>query len=287
MDFFGSTPSFEADEILGFSDFLRESRDYYRAIGEYKRFEFLYPDDERIPDVLLKIASCEQARGKYDRAIQAYNSFLVNSEEGDSLAYLARFRIGECYRLQYDYEKVRKTLQPMLEKDELPPPLRFKIWHRLGWCRLQERKFDSAKEIFCSMRTESEAKGFEEEVRLAELLADGAQAAKDLRSKSAWLAGGLSAVIPGSGQIYLGRHGDAVFSFLTIATLAILSSYNLRRDNHLTGVILGCLASGFYLGNIYGAAATSLLINRQRQAAYLQELDQIYRLSALGAIDDF
>lgn len=286
---FGSTPPSisEADEILGFADFLRESEDYYRAIGEYKRFVFLLPNDERIPNVLYKIALCEQARGKYDRAIQAYNSFLENNPQGNSLATLARFQIAECYRLLSDYEKVRQTLQPMIKDHNIPSPLRFKIWHRLGWCELQERKFDNANEIFRKMEAEFVAQGSEEETHLANLMRNRVQKAKHVPRKSPWLAGGLSTITPGSGQIYLGRHGDGVFSFLTIAILSTLSHYNFRKSNQMSGWILGGLTAGFYLGNIYGAIATSFLINQQRESAYLREIDQIYRSGEFGVGDDF
>lgn len=76
---------------------------------------------------------------------------------------------------------------------------------------------------------------------------------KDIRFKSRALAVSLSAVLPGSGQIYAGRYADGVVSLVSTLALAFSSYYSCKRGEDGIAISLGFFSALFYAGNIYGA----------------------------------
>ncbi|MFH1277201.1 MAG: membrane protein insertion efficiency factor YidD [Candidatus Eisenbacteria bacterium] len=83
--------------------------------------------------------------------------------------------------------------------------------------------------------------------------------------RSRALASSLSALMPGTGQVYAGRPWDGLYSFLQVMIPATFSYLNYERDGSasIRGAGHGFLAVGFYAGGIYGAgrAAADRRIN--------------------------
>jgi TM2 domain-containing membrane protein YozV len=79
--------------------------------------------------------------------------------------------------------------------------------------------------------------------------------------KSSALAGILSAVIPGSGKIYVGEWGDGITAFLVTGLLAFLAYDNFRADHTTRAWIFTGLGAFFYAGNIYGSIASAQIFN--------------------------
>ena len=77
----------------------------------------------------------------------------------------------------------------------------------------------------------------------------------------------LLSIIPGLGRLYTGNYVDAGMSALAITTLS-WQSYRGFNENGISsgyGWVLGALAAGFYLGNIYGSYRAALLKNRMQK----------------------
>ena len=101
------------------------------------------------------------------------------------------------------------------------------------------------------------------------LAADLTTLAADLRaarrSKRPWLAGVLSAVLPGAGQAYAGSWQGAAVAFVLNATLIGATGELATRRLYLPAVAAGVAASFFYVGNIFNAA--DLAARRNERAA--------------------
>lgn len=96
--------------------------------------------------------------------------------------------------------------------------------------------------------------------------------------KNPWLAGGLSALVPGAGRIYAGDWKNAIFSFLFVGMNAY-QSYRGFRDNGISspsGWIYGSIGLGFYIGNIYGAVWSTNRINEKKRSQYQRSVEQLY-----------
>ena len=79
---------------------------------------------------------------------------------------------------------------------------------------------------------------------------------KNIKPKSGFLAGLLSAMIPGLGKVYAGKVGQGVSSFIPV-TLMGLSAYETYKKAGIKSsrfIIMSSLFSIFYIGNIWGSA---------------------------------
>jgi hypothetical protein len=84
--------------------------------------------------------------------------------------------------------------------------------------------------------------------------------------------GALCAVFPGGGHLYSGRHGDALFSFLFVSGLGLLSYYYHDRGEDIKfGISLGATIL-FYAGNIYGGINAVRNYNYYQNEHYLQTI---------------
>jgi hypothetical protein len=95
--------------------------------------------------------------------------------------------------------------------------------------------------------------------------------ARPLPHKSPTLAGTLS-IVPGMGQLYLGRGQDALVA-LVIAGGSIWASWE-AYDNDLPalGTLLALVGAGFYAGNIYGAVSGAYKFNQLQIDGFSHDL---------------
>ncbi|HEY6438358.1 MAG TPA: hypothetical protein VIY47_17360, partial [Ignavibacteriaceae bacterium] len=79
--------------------------------------------------------------------------------------------------------------------------------------------------------------------------------------KSPALAGILSAVIPGSGKMYVGEWGDGITGLLITGLFAFLAYDNFKADHTARAWIFTGIGAFFYAGNIYGSIASAQIFN--------------------------
>ena len=79
--------------------------------------------------------------------------------------------------------------------------------------------------------------------------------------KSPALAGLLSAVIPGSGKMYVGEWGDGITALVVTGLFAFLAYDNFKADHTTRAWIFTGLGAFFYAGNIYGSVASAQIFN--------------------------
>jgi TM2 domain-containing membrane protein YozV len=91
--------------------------------------------------------------------------------------------------------------------------------------------------------------------------------AVNLPRKSGVTAGVLSALIPGSGKIYVGKVGDGLFSLVTISFTVwqAIDGFDERGSRSTKGWIYGALSGGFYAGNVYGSVLAARQFNRMNR----------------------
>ena len=84
--------------------------------------------------------------------------------------------------------------------------------------------------------------------------------------KSPGLAGILSTLLPGSGKFYSKNWKDGLISFVFISALSFNSYRNFNKHgvNNYRGWLNGVIATGFYLGNIYGSVKSAKDYNKKK-----------------------
>ena len=79
--------------------------------------------------------------------------------------------------------------------------------------------------------------------------------------KDGALAGIMSAIIPGSGKIYVGETGDGIVAFITTTVFAFIAYDNFKAGHTTRAWIWTGVAALFYAGNVYGSVAAAQVYN--------------------------
>ncbi len=76
--------------------------------------------------------------------------------------------------------------------------------------------------------------------------------------RSPWVAGTLSALVPGLGKVYAGNLGEGIAAFLVTGSLIAVTAENWVKEGptNWKTIAAGLLSTVFYVGNIYGSVAT-------------------------------
>jgi hypothetical protein len=87
----------------------------------------------------------------------------------------------------------------------------------------------------------------------------------DFRPKSPFVAGLLSAVVPGAGKVYAGQLGEGVATFLTVGSLAAITAEIWAKNGFLDWktITVGTIFSIFYIGNIAGSVISVKIYRNQ------------------------
>jgi len=262
-----------AEAMLSFADSLFERGDYYRAITEYERVIFHYPGHGLAKTARFQIAHAYLKGDRLDQAIERFRS-LHDELPQDETGKKAYFMLGESYYARREFDRAADVFQSYLEAypgDGRADAARV----RIGWCSLKQGRWREASEEFRKLPPDSPLHA------QAEGLAAGALDYPGLPAKSPALAGGLSAVLPGAGQLYVERPGDALVSFLLNGAFIWATVEAFHNDNNVTGGILLFFESGWYLGNIYNAVNGAQKYNRRHEQEFLDGLQEKYRVSYL------
>lgn len=223
-------------EVWGFAEFLLGQGEYYRAITEYRRQLHHFPSGELSAAARLRIGQALLLGGEPGRAIGHLEGLADDpalEPHGDSIHYLSGLSWLEL-EWGRPYPMMEEAVTKSLGELKAISP---------GWPDYQ--------------RTAAFVKAMEERPELPE--------------KSPWLAGGLSAVVPGSGSFYVGRYAEGSLA-LFVNTLLIYSTLNaLEREQEGLALVVGSLALAFYGGSIYAAANGAHKFNSRQQTAYLEK----------------
>jgi hypothetical protein len=94
----------------------------------------------------------------------------------------------------------------------------------------------------------------------------------DVPTKSPWVAGGLSAVIPGAGQAYVGAWQSGLYSFV-INSLFLATALELNRKGLQTSSLAaGAVFSVTYFGGILAATQAAHLYNENQVRPFETDL---------------
>lgn len=251
----------DASSVLAFGDHLFERGDYYRAITEYERFLFLTPTNPAGAHARFQIGMCYYRGEKWTAA----RDYLNDLKEHTTDPRVWRL-LGETYYRLGQYAKAESTLGEFMKRfPEAPDVDEVRLLH--GLCLLRFGNADWAREAWLSTPTSSPQRAS------AEVLARDAHEYGRVPLKSPGVAGTLSALLPGAGQLYVDRPRDALVSFLLNgATVAgALAAFN--NDEEVAGALLCLLELSWYSGNINNAVTGAHTTNTRRRERLLQRYE--------------
>jgi tetratricopeptide (TPR) repeat protein len=256
---------------MDFADHLFQTGDYYRAITEYERFAFTYSDHPTVKLARYQIAMSYFMGHRLENAADRFR-LLTEQYPKEKIGKKSFFMLGEVYLAQKDYSRAITVFHAFLNAnpdDDQADAAHFQI----GRCRLWQGDWRFSKETFdgigpdSPLRTQSQG------------MAAGAREFPLIPKKNPILAGTLSAILPGAGQLYIGRTTDAVVSFLLNGIFIWGAVESFHNGNNVAGGILVAFESGWYLGNIFNATSGAHKYNRRVEGDYINQLQNQYRIS--------
>jgi hypothetical protein len=254
----------EAPSFLDLADRLRNVGSYDACAVEALRYAYQHPDDrERGFD---RAALCLSMAGRFG---DARRLMLALPAEGTPLGPRGRLRIclAEVFMPELGAPACAgfELAAPHDPADDLArATLRMRA--------IAGRQWDEARRLDAAGTAEGMAGLWQQQDR--ELI----RRYQTLPRKSPWLAGALSAVVPGLGRVYIGRWPDGLMSFLLVGLTAGLSAQGFYQDGRdsVRGWILGGIAALLYVGNVYGSAVGAIVQRRDAEDALMKEIDGAY-----------
>ena len=218
-----------------FADKLYQKKEYYRAISEYQRFLYFFPK----------------------------HSFVLDS----------RLQIGKSYLAGKDYMAASNYFEEL--KEQIPSlrlNVEINLYHAFSW---MDR--DSSRLFYYRQKNISKALEILKPLQIAEPIIfsfanEWEIGITNLDKKSPWLAGSLSAVVPGAGSLYTKRYNEALYAFFINSIFLGATLEANRSGQEAKASVLGFLALAFYTGNIYTAINGAHKYNDFLQRRYWNNL---------------
>ena len=277
--FFSTVSSSPAVESA-FADALFQEGDYLNAAHEYKRLLFLHPDASQSDFIAFRIAASYQNAGQLKNAIRAYQH-LIDTYPKSTLVVRAKNNIAQCHILSGDSKQGLTSLKQFLTEhktSDLTPRVHFTI----GMLHIDKGEWAEANSVWNDVSvTYSESPFAEVSDRLAQMVKN----AETLPHRSPTVAGALSVLVPGSGQIYTGQTVNGLYAFVSVAILGSASFYYADQARYEVAVPVGILGAFFYGNSIYQSIQAARTFNLQQDRLFRSRLQQEIRNSGLfGAI---
>ncbi|MCS6984041.1 MAG: tetratricopeptide repeat protein [Leptospiraceae bacterium] len=236
--------------LLEYADHLAQEKDFYRAIGEYKRVLYFFPDYPKREWVLLQIGRAYYLGERYAQA-KEYLIPLTESKD-EKLSYLARHYLAFSFYGHGDYIPARDLFSELWLSESSSQAVDYGIY--AGMSALRSKNFTQAREIF--QRTERVC----EQKEKKDFLVDAESTVNELLQKtppSRLWAMFWAVVFPGAGHLYLGQWDNALVVFLIVGATGFLAYDGFRTQSYVQAGIFTTISTGFYLGSLYSAYSQS------------------------------
>ena len=234
---------------LGLADAFLAEGEYYRAITEYKKFLFLFPDSGKADYALFGVGTAYYRGEEYEPAARTFAAVLEKYGKGAHAAPSAYFegvslwKLGRFDRAEAAFDRVA-ALEPASEYAPLS---------LIGKSLLS---YDAKNDPGCRGELERFLETYPLDVRAERVRQTIAllDRNREVPRKSPAVAGVMSAVVPGSGYMYAGRYGDGVVALIVNGLFIAGTVAAIHQESYAVAAIVGGIGLPFYVGNIYGSA---------------------------------
>jgi hypothetical protein len=230
--------SIDSIKSAGFAKFLYDQKLYDLAAQEYERLTFLYPTEKKH---LLTLFKCYRQLNQYEKIeVKAKNANIENED------VLKEYILSLALNDQVNIANLIYTQKSTILNPSIASRMALDLDVLSGNYADAQKKYSTL--------------GLNEP-GYYQLILDG----QNQKRKSPFVAGLLSAAVPGMGRVYAKDYKDGIISFLFIATTAYqsYSRFDRKGTKSVGGWIYGGLSLGFYIGNIYGSIKSAKNYNKK------------------------
>ena len=244
---------------LKYADYLYQTNQYNLASVEFERVVFLEPKDTLAK---LKLVRSYRYLKDYKTALKKIEIFfpksLIDIPEEFSVEYVRNMLYENQLQKTTGFLQTSKHLNPGVKTE-----------YQLGIYIMQYQWTEARRFADEHIDILGKTERFD---KLNNIIINGLNA----NYKSPFLAGFISAVVPGSGKVYCGKWKDAIYSFLFVTTSSWLTYKSFENKGfNFSGVILGSFALTFYSANIYGSVKSTKTYNQKINQSFRSEAEDI------------
>ena len=250
-----------------YAEHLFESGDYQAARLEYKRLLFYRPDTEFRDVADYRIAQSYYYQNRPERAEHLFREFLT-VHPNSSFRFRSQLMIGQLLFDAGAYSLARTTLFELLQSSEDTGAVAAAHYLR-GWCYVHTADWNKAIAELRRVNTlQTDTSHGKNARRLADMLLEKTP----LPHKSPQMAGWLSTVIPGSGQLYVGKVKEGVLAAVLSGTFIYLVADAIRERRYVDGAGISLIGWQFYWGNRIEAQRFASEYNSHRESELIEAL---------------
>lgn len=253
-------------------DNFYNQRKYNLAIYEYEKLILKKQDDAEIN---AKLAISYMRIDNYNQSV----NFLKNENDftHQYLRLFANMKIDTVLGNEDIFFKISQSsmyTERQKEKAKLLSGTKF----------LEEMKLKEAIEFYNRVKNTSKEKDIKNKSQ--EILTQ-IDTYINIPRKSLLIGGGLSAILPGSGQIYSGQYVDGVLAFFFSSIFLGSAAYMNHLENqagvsHSLSPIMGLVGLFFYGSNIYGGFNAAQRYNLYQERKFYQKIqDNFFNLNVI------
>ena len=252
-----------ADLQYRYAEQLFESGDYQAARLAYKRLLFYQPDTELRDVADYRIAQTYYHQDEATRAEALFRKF-SNIHPNSPLRFQSQLMLGQLHFDAGEYSLARSSLFELLHTSKEPEVIAAAHYLR-GWCYIQTTDWNKAIPELRQVRGAFHGKKARE-------LADTLLGETPLRVKSPQMAAWLSTIVPGSGQLYVGKIKEGILAAALSGTFIYLAVDAMRERRYVdcTGIVL--VGWQFYWGNRINARRLASEYNKNHEQELIQML---------------
>lgn len=259
---------FGSDSVLfGFAESLRADGDLDRAITEYRRLLFYYPQSQLWAATAISLLDCYALSEQHLDAAHWGQSLVDGNRDQVDTGYV-KLVMGSSYFHLDNFSMARTYLGGVVSTDQDFAGQKSEML--LGLAFANEYMWTEAENTFAGVSQDSP---YAQQSRTSAALC---KEGRNLSMKSPTVAG-LLAIVPGLGYLYDG-YPQTAFSALTVNSLFAWGMIEAFKDDKSgLGVMLAVLSFGWYSGNIYGSVKSARRRNTKLKEDLLTEFNLGFR----------
>lgn len=243
------------------------SGDYQAARRAYKRLLFDYPDTQLRDVADYQIAESYYHQNLPELAEHRFREFSA-THPNSPLRFRSQLMLGQLHFDAEKYALARTMLFELLNRSKDVEVIAAAHYLR-GWCYVYTSDWNKAITEF---RRADASENNHSERRKARQLADTVLNETPLSLKSPEMAGWLSTIIPGSGQLYVGSVKEGIFAATVTGTFIYLAADAVREQRYVDCAGISLVGWHFYWGNRTNARRLASEYNEQREQEFIEIL---------------
>ena len=250
-----------------YAEQLFESGDYQAARRAYKRLLFYYPDTQLRDTADYRVAQSyyyQNLAGQAERLFREFSASYPNSP----LLFQSQLMLGQLHFDAEKYSLARTTLFELLHASKDVEVVAAAHYLR-GWCYVHTSDWNKAITEFRQVNM-PETDVLQQ--KKARQLADTLLNETPLSLKSPEVAGWLSTIVPGGGQLYVGEVKESLLAAAVSGVFIYLAADAVRERRYVDCAGISLVGWHFYWGNRIDARRFASEYNAQREQEFIETL---------------